>query len=131
MAQFPETAAPDGSVLLFNQSEGPPGDGTSPQAGRTTLMVYSFKDRSSVPYGGIVSRYKAGVEFSPDGKWLTYAVAEGDPVTVMPYVEPYPTTGAKYQLSTTRGGGHNPMWSGDGRELFYSRAPGTRWWRSR
>jgi hypothetical protein len=39
------------------------------------------------------------------------------------YVQPYPSTGAKYQISkgSTRleGGGQNPLWSLDGRELFY------------
>ena len=130
VVQYPETAAPDGSVVLFNQSEGPLGEGTggdtnpSAPAGRTALMAYSFKDRTSVPYGGIRSRYKAGAEFSPDGKWLAYAVAESDQPTVMPYVEPYPAMGAKYQMSTARGGGHNPMWSGDGHELFYTPGPG-------
>ena len=47
-------------------------------------------DRTSAPYGGITSRYKAGAEFSPDGKWLAYAVVEPDQATPMPYVEPYP-----------------------------------------
>jgi len=124
VAQFPETAAPDGSVFLFNQAEGVPGARTGTEAGRTTLMAYSFKDRTSAPYGGITSRYKAGAEFSPDGKWLAYAVVEPDQATPMPYVEPYPATGAKYQMTPASGGGHNPMWSRDGGELFYTLGPG-------
>jgi len=122
VTQFPETAAPDGSVFLFNQSESLPGTGTGAQNGSTKLMAYSFKDRTSAPYGGITSAYKAGAEFSPDGKWLAYAVAERGG-TVMPYVEPYPATGAKYQMATAGSGGHNPMWSGDGGELFYTLGP--------
>ena len=43
----------------------------------------------------------------------------------MPYVEPYPATGAKYQMATAGSGGHNPMWSGDGGELFYTLGPAT------
>jgi hypothetical protein len=33
------------------------------------------------------------------------------------YVQPFPPTGAKWQVS--RGGGHQPQWWRDGRELFY------------
>ena len=33
------------------------------------------------------------------------------------YVQPYPLTGAKWQVST--GGGFFPHWSSDGRELWY------------
>jgi serine/threonine-protein kinase len=122
VTQFPETAAPDGSVFLFNQTESLPGARTGAQTGSTKLMAYSFKNRTSAPYGGITSTYKAGAEFSPDGKWLAYAVAERGG-TVMPYVEPYPATGAKYQMATAGSGGHNPMWSGDGGELFYTLGP--------
>jgi hypothetical protein len=39
------------------------------------------------------------------------------------YVQPFPVTGAKYQVS--RGDiGHHPLWSRDGRQLFYIPAPG-------
>src|SRR5262245_22533296 len=34
------------------------------------------------------------------------------------FVQPYPLTGSKYQI-TTKGGGE-PLWSPDGRQLFYS-----------
>ena len=33
------------------------------------------------------------------------------------YVQPFPATGAKWQVST--GGGSDPQWRRDGRELFY------------
>jgi hypothetical protein len=33
------------------------------------------------------------------------------------YVQPFPPTGAKWQIS--KGGGLQPHWRGDGRELFY------------
>src|SRR5262249_15508786 len=35
------------------------------------------------------------------------------------YVQPFPPTGAKYQLSAS--GGFDPLWSPDGKELFYLR----------
>ena len=33
------------------------------------------------------------------------------------YVQPFPPTGAKWQVST--GGGEQPLWRQDGRELYY------------
>jgi Tol biopolymer transport system component len=54
-------------------------------------------------------------EFSPDGRWLAYMSEEsGNPEV---FVEPFPATGARWQIST-RGGGE-PHWRGDGQELFY------------
>jgi len=63
-----------------------------------------------------------GGDFSPDGKWVAYSASEG-PFSI-PYVQPYPATGAKYQITSAREGGHTPAWSADGRELFFTPGPG-------
>ena len=52
-------------------------------------------------------------EFSPDGRWLAYTLRTGNLANV--YVEPYPATGAKYQITT--GNGHHPVWLPDGKGL--------------
>ena len=54
--------------------------------------------------------------FSPDGKWLAYQSDESGRSEV--YVEPFPPTGEKWQISNDRGG--QPQWRGDGKELYYS-----------
>jgi len=55
---------------------------------------------------------------SPDGKWLAFAGQEGALTQV--FVTPFPEVGsAKWQVSTD--GGSEPVWSHDGRELFYVR----------
>lgn len=54
-------------------------------------------------------------QFSPDGKWLAYTSDESGKNEV--YVQPFPLTGAKYQVST--GGGSHARWRRDGKELFY------------
>jgi Tol biopolymer transport system component len=54
-------------------------------------------------------------EFSPDGRWLAYMSEESGAPEV--YVEPFPATGMRWQVST--GGGAEPHWRRDGRELFY------------
>jgi len=53
---------------------------------------------------------------SPDGRWLAYASNESGKVEV--YVRPFPEVNKnRWQVSTS--GGNNPLWSLDGRELFY------------
>lgn len=53
---------------------------------------------------------------SPDGRWLAYASNEaGQRYEV--YVAPFPGTGSTVMISS--GGGTEPRWSRDGRELFF------------
>jgi serine/threonine-protein kinase len=56
-----------------------------------------------------------GAVWSPDGRWVAYSADESRRWEV--YVEPYPGSGQKIQMST--GGGYQPAWSRDGKELFY------------
>ena len=53
--------------------------------------------------------------FSPDGHWLVYSSDESGKEEV--YVRPFPGPGGKSQIST--GGGSYPLWSRDGRKLFF------------
>jgi hypothetical protein len=57
-----------------------------------------------------------GGRVSPDGRWLAYTAREGGGRFEV-YVQPYPAGGAKWQIS--RGGGMQPVWRKDGRELYY------------
>jgi len=55
-------------------------------------------------------------EVSPDGKWMAYASDESGRLEI--YVRPFPDVNrGRWQVSTS--GGHTPLWSPDGRELFY------------
>jgi dipeptidyl aminopeptidase/acylaminoacyl peptidase len=53
--------------------------------------------------------------FSPDTKWIAYTSNESGRGEV--YVQPFPVTGTKYRIS--RNGGVQPLWRGDGKELFF------------
>jgi serine/threonine protein kinase len=53
--------------------------------------------------------------FSPDGRWMAYMSDESGRFEI--YVQPFPATGPKWQISSV--GGRFPRWSHDGRELFY------------
>ena len=52
---------------------------------------------------------------SPNGRWIAYNSNRGGPSEV--FVQPFPATGATWQVS--HGGGGQPLWSPDGRQLFY------------
>ena len=52
---------------------------------------------------------------SPDVHWLAYTSDEAGQDEI--YVQSFPTPGKKWRVST--GGGSRPVWSRDGKELFY------------
>ncbi|MEP6707319.1 MAG: protein kinase, partial [Pyrinomonadaceae bacterium] len=56
-----------------------------------------------------------GAQFSPDGHWIAYVLDELGSNQV--YIAPFPGPGGKRQVS--RGGGTEPRWRGDGKELFF------------
>jgi Tol biopolymer transport system component len=53
--------------------------------------------------------------FSPDGRWVAYATNESGRFEVV--IQPFPEAGRKWQVST--GGGSQPQWRADGRELYF------------
>jgi serine/threonine protein kinase len=59
-------------------------------------------------------------QFSPDGKWMAYSSNETGNSEI--YVSPFPNADSKWQVS--RGGGQEPRWRRDGKELFYLSAEG-------
>ena len=54
-------------------------------------------------------------QISADGKWVAYASNESGNWEI--YVTSFPGAAGKWQVS--RGGGTEPRWSGDGKEIFY------------
>lgn len=60
-------------------------------------------------------------QISPDGKWVVYASDESGNWEI--YVTTFPGAVGKWQVS--RGGGTEPRWRGDGKEIFYLGPTGT------
>jgi Tol biopolymer transport system component len=82
--------------------------------GGTALEVVSLSDKKVSPF--LASRgNKADGQISPDGKWVAYESDETGDWEV--YISPFPSSGGKLQVS--RGGGMEPRWRGDGKEIFY------------
>jgi Tol biopolymer transport system component len=105
-----EDLSPDGRYLLYN-------DGTrvvsSPESVRMWVLPL-FGDRK--PYLFIQgSFYNARARFSPNGGFVAYSSGETGSLEV--YVQTFPEQLGKWQISTD--GGSQPMWRGDGKELFY------------
>ena len=74
------------------------------------------------PYPILETEFEEGEgHFSPDGRWFAYTSNESGRSEV--YVQSFPQTGGKWLIST--GGGAQPHWRGDGKELFYVAADKT------
>ena len=108
-AELPTSVAPDGSTLVFQD----------PNAGDLhTLSLDATHKIASL----LKTRFQLrNAEVSPDGHWLAYESLEtGQPQI---YVQSFPDVNlAKFPISTS--GGTQPLWSRDGRELFYVRPAG-------
>jgi serine/threonine-protein kinase len=59
---------------------------------------------------------------SPDGRWLAYHSTESGQSDV--YVRPFPNVDDHRRLVSSGEGGYSPVWSTDGRELFYIEGAG-------
>jgi serine/threonine-protein kinase len=101
--QFPMSWAPDGT-LAFHERK-PDGERdiwvVSPGNDPVPFLLTSFDERSP--------------QFSPDGKWLAYVSDESGRNDI--YIQPFPGPGPKSLVSPD--GGTDPVWSKDGRELFF------------
>jgi len=97
----PGSFSPDGKTLAYSDG----GD----------IWVLPLEgDRKPRPF--LQSRFgKYGAEFSPDGRSMAHTSDESGRYEV--WVHPYPGPGGKWQISTD--GGEEPVWSRDGREIFY------------
>jgi Tol biopolymer transport system component len=73
-----------------------------------------FGDRKPIPFLRTEFNESQG-RFSPDGRWMAYVSDESGRKEI--YVQTFPPSGAKWQISTD--GGNFPNWRGDGKELFY------------
>jgi serine/threonine-protein kinase len=103
----PHAFTPDGKGLIYLAA---PRSG--PGEDLHVLTVESGESRELLSDGFDLIR----PSLSPDGRWLAYTSDESGSNEV--YVRPYPDVEAGKEPVST-GGGHSPVWSPDGSELFY------------
>jgi serine/threonine-protein kinase len=105
----PEAWAPDGKTLAF-----------VPDGGIADIWTLTLGGESKLKKLVESPANKRYTEFSRDGRWFAYSSTEArpDPSTFDIFVQPFPTTGAKYRLTTT--GARSAVWSPDGKELYYA-----------
>ena len=110
---IPFSWTPDGQALSFAEAQD---------------LIFSNYDIWTVSLAGERVPYLAtpfsegNHDLSPNGQWLAYNSDESGVLEV--YIQPYPEPGEKVTVST--GGGEWPLWSPDGRELFYRNLEGDR-----
>ncbi len=96
--------SPDGRFIAFNNSSRETSDDMwllSTEGKAHPLLQTPASERDTA--------------FSPDGRFVAYISSETGISEI--YVRTYPDPGGKWQIST--GGGTQPRWRRDGRELFY------------
>ena len=96
----------DGRQLLFTE------------VSRTTAIGQIVIERPSD--AKVLVRSDSPSPISPDGRWMAYQSTVSGPTEI--HVERYPELGSRQQIST--GGGRAPLWSRDGRELFFQSLDG-------
>jgi Tol biopolymer transport system component len=140
----PPAWSPDGKTLVFTTLTGmwfAPADGSSlpvkvrsgnnfqhraPEYSRdgkwivhsTNAGLFAARTDGDTALQRIVADQRGALQpaLSPDGRWIAYMSAETGVSEI--YVRPFPDwKSAKRQVSS--GGGIDPRWSRDGRELFY------------
>jgi serine/threonine-protein kinase len=109
--QWPSSFTPDGRRLVFSEitqdgalvkTVGLDGSSGQLRAGKPELFLQTASGQ-------------AFPAFSMDGRWLAYADGESGRYEV--YVRAFPDKGTRWPISN--GGGTMPVWSRNGRELFY------------
>lgn len=100
----PTAWSPDGRFILYVKRDG----------GTVNLWALPLEgDRK--PFALTRSAFNVPAQFSPDGRWVVYGSNDSGQMEI--YVAPFPGPGASSLVST--GGGWDPRWRRDGKEIVY------------
>ena len=104
--QHPRSCAPDGTVLAFVESK-------EDDAGIFTMRL---DGEAKVEPFHVTQFYENHPVFSPDGNWIAFNSNRSGRDEI--YVKRYPSKGGLIPITTE--GGTRPLWSPDGKEIFYN-----------
>ena len=107
--QYSSSWSPDGQTLAFN-------DLLDPVNGQDIWMLPLEGEQE--PWAFLNTEFEeTGAMFSPDGRWLAYTSNETGRDEV--YLQPFSVTGPRGTKQVSVGGGAEPLWAQDSRDLFY------------
>jgi Tol biopolymer transport system component len=112
VSHIPDSWSPDGRMFSF----------TEDKSEASGVWTYSLRDKKATLFAEAPKTYLGKSVFSPDGRWLAYQDASGADSQI--YVQPFPPTATKYQVPRD-GDSHHPVWSPDGKEMFFIAGPGS------
>ncbi|MEE9234231.1 MAG: protein kinase, partial [Candidatus Acidoferrales bacterium] len=112
IGSYPSSWSPDGKALVFWEDGGTSAD-------ISFLLLEDGQGTSAGPAKAEAFLHTEFMELhpalSPDGRWVAYASNESGRYEI--YGRAFPGPGGKWQISTE--GGFAPVWSRNGRELFF------------
>jgi serine/threonine-protein kinase len=105
--QHPHSISPDGVRIVYREEGG--------ATGVDLMALVQNGERRGEPLV-VTPAAELNAEVSPNGRWLAYQSNESGQHEI--YVRPFPQVdGGRWQISTA--GGTHPLWSRNGRELFF------------
>jgi len=105
---LPNSWSHDGQLLLFT---------TTGRPGVWDIVILPMEGEGEPEFIIGTEAGECCARFSPDDKWLAYVSNELGRQNV--YVSPFPEPNVKWLISEEEEGGAQPVWSPDGKELFY------------
>jgi eukaryotic-like serine/threonine-protein kinase len=111
-SHIPEAWSPKGDALSFSVAKN----------SRFSLSILWLRDKRVTAFGAVESDIPANSAFSPEQRWIAYQSGRRSVADIESevFVQPFPANGTVHQIASR---GAAPMWSADGKELFYSGGP--------
>jgi Tol biopolymer transport system component len=103
----------DGRLILFDYVE---------VTGENALDVWALDIETLEAKAYLSGKFdQSEARLSPDGRWVAYSSDESGKDEI--YVQGFPKADGRWMVSSDRGvrGAYTPVWSDDGRQLFYER----------
>ena len=102
----PNDWSSDGRLLLFRNID--------PKTGMDLWVLPVSGEKKPFPFLKTPFEERDG-QFAPDGRWIAYQSNESGRFEI--YVQPFPGSGGKFQVSAN--GGTQSRWNKNGKEIFY------------
>jgi serine/threonine-protein kinase len=110
ISHIPDSWSPDGQTLAF----------TLEKVNSAEIWTLSLRENKATVLAATPGAILGRSVFSPDGRWVAYQVSAQPNSRVR--VRPFPPTADEYEVPQDADM-HHPIWSPDGKELFYIAGP--------